>query len=641
MEPWETSGEREEGLEAILLVGFPRAMEADLLRAPPSGGRIFTEADAGAALRTLRARAFRAVCLGPLLGQEAARSLLDRALELDSSSRLEILVLGAAKNPERYQELVDADRLFYLAQRVPEPTDMRAILQSAISRPRGGGPASVSVPILAVELVLRFLATLDEEADDQRVSQLCAKAIQALVDAEVAECLLVDVADSTLLGWGSGAGEARRESVAAGLVGWVARTGATIRLDEAQADPRYEPEADTSHGSPRDRFLAAPAAAVEGTATTAPVPEVRAVLVARRGAGGPPFDEIDQATLSLFGEHVASALGRMSMRRRLAGRSGSPGRDDLFREEALVSHAAEGGTRAQPLALAPGWTRRAYLLLLGVFFVALAFVSVGSVSHYAEGVGVVRMDDRTEVKATLQGIVDEAPIARGQTVEPGDLLVRLDATEELAELERVRGELERALIERLRDAGLRQGQGSVGSLREQLRLAEARLEERSVRAPIRGVVSERKVEVGEPLSPGQTLATLVPVSFSAQVPPSVIVLFPGRYRPRLEEGMALVLELEGHRGIRHEARIETVGDGIIGPSEARRILGAEIADAVPLVGPLVLVRARLSSSDFETDGRRFRYHDGLLGSAEVRLRSEGLLTSLVPGLEGGLGGSDG
>jgi membrane fusion protein (multidrug efflux system) len=53
---------------------------------------------------------------------------------------------------------------------------------------------------------------------------------------------------------------------------------------------------------------------------------------------------------------------------------------------------------------------------------------------------------------------------------------------------------------------------------------------------------------------------------------------------------------------------------------------------VSVEGPIVLVRARIPSPTFVSDGQVFSYVDGLPGRAEVLIRSEPILVSFIPGL---------
>ena len=52
-----------------------------------------------------------------------------------------------------------------------------------------------------------------------------------------------------------------------------------------------------------------------------------------------------------------------------------------------------------------------------------------------------------------------------------------------------------------------------------------------------------------------------------------------------------------------------------------------------LTGELVVVRARLEDRYFTADDETFAYNDGMLGIAEVRLRSERIIETLIPGLK--------
>jgi membrane fusion protein (multidrug efflux system) len=114
----------------------------------------------------------------------------------------------------------------------------------------------------------------------------------------------------------------------------------------------------------------------------------------------------------------------------------------------------------------------------------------------------------------------------------------------------------------------------------------------------------------------------------------VVVVVPGHNRPLLKPGMALRLELDGYRHAYQALEIERVAHEAVGPAEARRILGAEIGDAVPVASSVVFAWARLPESGvFHSAGRAYPYHEGLRGRAEVKVRSQRLITALVPGLE--------
>jgi membrane fusion protein (multidrug efflux system) len=95
--------------------------------------------------------------------------------------------------------------------------------------------------------------------------------------------------------------------------------------------------------------------------------------------------------------------------------------------------------------------------------------------------------------------------------------------------------------------------------------------------------------------------------------------------------MTLQIELPGYHKKREEAVIDAIGSQVIGPEEARKSLGDPIGDALPVTGPVVIVRAHLTTRTFEASGREYAFHDGMLGKAEVKVDHESLLRVLLPG----------
>ena len=82
------------------------------------------------------------------------------------------------------------------------------------------------------------------------------------------------------------------------------------------------------------------------------------------------------------------------------------------------------------------------------------------------------------------------------------------------------------------------------------------------------------------------------------------------------------------RSIRSATTAEAVG-----PAEVQRLLGQERSDAVALdPGAKVLVMAQLPAATFSSEGQPYGYFDGLTGHAEVRVRSEPILVTLIPAL---------
>ena len=196
-------------------------------------------------------------------------------------------------------------------------------------------------------------------------------------------------------------------------------------------------------------------------------------------------------------------------------------------------------------------------------------------------------------------------------------------------MERTGREFELQLVGYLRnpsDVGVRQ---ALIALRGQMEIAESRLEQRIIRAPQAGSVGDIHVRPGQVVAPGDTILSLLGPTSAV----SVVAMLPGSYRPQLRPGMPLRLELAGYRYAYEITEIDWVGNEVIGPQAARRHLGQEIADSVTLTGPVVVVQARLRNPTFMTDEQAYGFHDGMLGRAEVRVRSQSLLVMLVPSLK--------
>lgn len=299
----------------------------------------------------------------------------------------------------------------------------------------------------------------------------------------------------------------------------------------------------------------------------------------------------------------------------------------LFRKEA-VDELNRAANRPSLLRTTPTWTRWTYFVVVGACAAAIAYSAIGTIDEYAMGPALIRAEGRREVTASAAGTVALVDVRPGERVDAGRLLLRLHDASEAAEYDRLEHEFDQQLVKSLRDPGDQAARQALTSLRAQKELAQARLDERSVRAPQDGIVSDVRIRPGQHLNPGDVILTLVPPDAAF----TVIAMLPGSYRPMLHAGMPLRMELDGYRYQYRRLAIDEISDEVVGPAEVKRYLGPEIADAVSLTGPVVLVQASLPTSTFDLDGRAVRYHDGMMAKAEARVRSERILVSLVPGL---------
>jgi membrane fusion protein (multidrug efflux system) len=300
----------------------------------------------------------------------------------------------------------------------------------------------------------------------------------------------------------------------------------------------------------------------------------------------------------------------------------------LFRAPAL-QHAASGGRlEGDVLRLSPSWTRWAYWVLVTAFTTGLAYCVFGTMYEYATGPAVVWVTGRTELTSPVSSTVSSIEVRPGQGVEAGAVLVRFHAAREEAELDRIRREFDLELVKTLRDPSDQEARRKLTSLRAQIELAAARLEELSLRAPRAGVVGDVRIRPGQLIEAGYIVVSLIDEDPRC----SIVAMLPAQYRPQLRPGMTLRFEVTGYRYAYQELVIESVAAQIIGPAEVKRYLGQEIADTVAVEGPVVLVEARLSSPTFHVDDRSFEFFHGMNGVAEARVRKERILVAMVPSL---------
>jgi len=614
----------------VLLAGFDGESAAALLRLVGRELHLLVTGSESEALRLLGVHPVAVLALGPGVPGERARRFLDQAEEGPGAAERANVVLAAGSEPSLFQELIDRDRIFYLT---PEPVpvgDLAPILRSAAERWRrvvnrqGGEQRAQNVLAARILSAARSVAALREPA---AVARAAAEAAEELAEADRAYCLLYDPATDTLRAGEEGAGDERRETAAVGLVSFVLRTGLPVTLERIGVDPRFDREADDPRAAGDERFAAVPVLGPDGHGL--------AVIAVVREARNRPFAEADLEVLRRFAEQVAPTFAQLRLTAEENAPVALPGQA-LFRETAVGYH--QDGLRGEGdlLRADPSWMRWTYRLLLGVALFALLFSLFARVREYAAGPAVVRTGGRTDLTATTDGTVAQVLARPGAAVRAGEVLVRLYGASEAAELERIERELEGQLINHLRNPGDAFAEQGLILLRAELELARARLAEREVRAPAAGLVSDVRVRPGQRIQPGQVLLSLL----GEQGEPTVLALLPGEFRPLLKPGMELRLELQGYQYMYQLLTVAAVGDDVVGPNEARRYLGDEISDAVTLDGPVVLVSARLTSPTFEVEGRPRRYHDGMWGRAEVRVRSERVLVALVPALRAFFGGSD-
>lgn len=179
--------------------------------------------------------------------------------------------------------------------------------------------------------------------------------------------------------------------------------------------------------------------------------------------------------------------------------------------------------------------------------------------------GSVNAERQSQVSTQVEGLVHRIAADIGDRVQEGDLLLELDPEltgidrdRALAELKSAEAELQdrrRRLTEarnleggaiaaseiRTLEARVEIQESTRDAARANVARLEAELERHRVRAPYSGIVSARMVDLGEWVSPGDTLVDMVAIT-----PLRVHFQVPQRYYPRVDPSANMDLRFDGY-----------------------------------------------------------------------------------------------
>jgi membrane fusion protein, multidrug efflux system len=300
----------------------------------------------------------------------------------------------------------------------------------------------------------------------------------------------------------------------------------------------------------------------------------------------------------------------------------------LFRQEALAHHARPEA-RGSLLQISPLWARTTYWVIVLAAVTAGVGLAVVDINEYAQGAVLIQVKGLEDVSATAGGRVSRVLVKRGQHMKAGEPLVELYSNQEAGDRERLEQEFRALLASTLLNPLTPSAQQLVSSMRTQLDQSQARLAERSLRAPFEGFVNEVRVREGQHISPGEIVASVMRDGAES----FALGLVPGRYRPMIKPGQSFRLEMEGFPYQFRDLEVASISDELVGPAEVRRYLGPGLGDVVALQGSVVVVEARLPSNEFVSDGRTYHYYTGMPGTVRVKVRSRNGWMTVLPILE--------
>ena len=171
------------------------------------------------------------------------------------------------------------------------------------------------------------------------------------------------------------------------------------------------------------------------------------------------------------------------------------------------------------IAKMPWWATRGVLYIIVAFLiVAVVWAGLSKIDMVAEARGTLVPEGNVKpVQAAGSGVVQNVFVKEGDTVERGQALVQLAASEMRTHLNKLREEFEtnqlqlrQSMVNRPVTETLEQ-QNRIARLQSDIAAAELTLQHTTVTAPVSGVITTLGVRgSGEVLQPGQTIATIAP-----------------------------------------------------------------------------------------------------------------------------------
>lgn len=169
-----------------------------------------------------------------------------------------------------------------------------------------------------------------------------------------------------------------------------------------------------------------------------------------------------------------------------------------------------------------------------------------------EAIGTTHADESVDISTSVTQTISKINFEEGQYVQQGEIIVELTSAEEKAALDEAEKQFNR--VESLTEAA-----ATTLTRRDQallsLQVAQARYENRIIRAPFSGIIGLRKISEGALVSPGTVITTLddisiiklefaVPEKFLSKITPGMSVSATSvAYPDKIFKGTIYVVDL--------------------------------------------------------------------------------------------------
>ncbi|MBF0269990.1 MAG: efflux RND transporter periplasmic adaptor subunit [Alphaproteobacteria bacterium] len=222
-----------------------------------------------------------------------------------------------------------------------------------------------------------------------------------------------------------------------------------------------------------------------------------------------------------------------------------------------------------------------------------------------KAVGTLKAVNGVDVTVGTAGLVKEILFQSGDQVTKGQVLVRLDTDVERADLASASAERSLAATQEARSRTLAQAghvaQSALDKSQAELKVKDAKMAQlaaliarKTVTAPFAGVLGVRKIDVGQYLQPGQSVATLQDLSvLRLEIPVSQKDL------AGLEQGLRVEVEVDAWAGRVFEGVISAI-DPEVDVSSGMVAMEARIPNPDGALKPGMFAQVRIGRQDIKS-----------------------------------------
>ena len=230
--------------------------------------------------------------------------------------------------------------------------------------------------------------------------------------------------------------------------------------------------------------------------------------------------------------------------------------------------------------------------------VEVAAITAGDVAAFFTGTATIGAEEETGVVAKVGGVVKEILVEEGQYVNEGDILAKLDDEKISVQLAQARANLDKLKSNYERSIDLhkqslistevfQQSKYEYESQKAGYDLAELELKYTSIRTPIRGVVAERLIKIGNMVLPNQSVFHV-----SGLNPLIAILHVPERQLGKLRVGLSTQLSIDAMGNKLVTGRIKRISP-VIDPATGTVKITIEVRDPSARLRPGMFARVQI------------------------------------------------